>query len=93
MTGQRVRGNGVPIDDLEGVYLDGRCGLDHLGADVLRRARVTVAAQVAAAHPHPLDDLMPRLAGRTLAQSPLIAAELKHALAAFGLLPETGGTP
>lgn len=51
-----------------------------------RAAAVRLADQVAAEHPHPLDDLMPRLAGRQLGQDPVIAAGVQELLDAIGLL-------
>ncbi|HEY9372842.1 hypothetical protein [Streptomyces sp.] len=51
-----------------------------------RAAAVHVADRIAAEHPHPLDDVMPRLAGRQLAADPVIAAGVRELLAALGLL-------
>ena len=53
-----------------------------------RKASVRVADQIAAEHPHPLDDVMPRLAGRQLAKDPAIADETRHLLDVLGLLPD-----
>ncbi|MFP3986949.1 hypothetical protein U9R90_05480 [Streptomyces sp. E11-3] len=55
-----------------------------------REAAVTVADRIAAEHPHELDDLMPRLAGKQLAHDPVVAARVRELLDALGLLP-TGG--
>lgn len=51
----------------------------------LRRAAVHVADRIAAANPHPLDDLDPRLAGRELAEDPVIAAGVRELLDALDL--------
>jgi hypothetical protein len=53
-------------------------------ARILRRAAVRIADQIAAEHPHPLDDVMPRLAGRQLAHDPAAAASLLELLDAIG---------
>lgn len=48
-----------------------------VGTPTVRQARaaaVHVADRIGAEHPHELDDVMPRLAGRQLAQDPAIAA-------------------
>jgi hypothetical protein len=56
-----------------------------LPAALQRAAAVRIADQVAAEHPHPLDDLMPRLAGRLLAKDPAVAAGVRELLdAVFG---------
>ncbi|MER6492627.1 hypothetical protein [Streptomyces griseorubiginosus] len=44
-----------------------------------------ITRRVAAQNPHELDDVMPRLAGRLVAQDPLIAAGLLELLDALGL--------
>jgi len=62
------------------------------GDQVRRDAAVHVADRVAAEHPHPLDELMPKLAGRQLASDPVVAADVLELLAALGLIPD-GGTP
>ncbi|MWA08835.1 hypothetical protein [Streptomyces sp. BA2] len=54
-----------------------------------RRAAVRVADAIAAEHPHALDDIMPRLAGRELGQDPAIAADLSGLLAALGIEART----
>ncbi|MFD4547202.1 hypothetical protein [Streptomyces sp. NPDC058466] len=54
----------------------------------LRAAAVHVADRAGAANPHPLDDLMPKLAGRELAQDPAIAAGVLELLAALGIRPD-----
>lgn len=51
---------------------------------VLRRAAVHIADQVAAQNPHELDGLMPKLAGRQLANDPAVRAELLQLLDAIG---------
>lgn len=53
-----------------------------------RAAAVRIADQVGAEHPHPLDDLMPRLAGKQLGQDPVIAAGVLELLDAIGLLED-----
>ena len=53
-----------------------------------RAAAVHIADRVAAEHPHPLDDLMPRLAGKQLATDPVIADELSDLLGALGIRPD-----
>lgn len=53
-------------------------------ARILRRAAVRIADGVAAEHPHPLDDVMPKLAGRQLAQDPAVSAGLLELLDAIG---------
>jgi hypothetical protein len=54
----------------------------------LRKAAVTLAGQVAAEHPHPLDDLMPRLAGRLIAEDPAVRAQVLELLDAIGYRKE-----
>ncbi|MEV0556314.1 hypothetical protein AB0I27_23030 [Streptomyces sp. NPDC050597] len=51
-----------------------------------RAAALRIADQVGAENPHPLDELMPRLAGRQLGQDPVIAAGVRELLDAIGLL-------
>lgn len=50
-----------------------------------RRAAVNVADRIASEHPHALDLLMPKLAGRTLAKDPAIAAGVLELLETLGL--------
>lgn len=50
-----------------------------------RKAAVQVARRVAADHPHPLDDAMPKLAGRQTARRLDVRAELLGLLDALGL--------
>ena len=60
-----------------------------VGAPTVRQARaaaVHCADRIAAEHPHPLDDVMPKLAGRTLAQDPTVRAETLELLDVLGLL-------
>jgi hypothetical protein len=54
----------------------------------LRAAAVHVADRVATRHPHCLDDVMPRLAGRQVAKDPTAATELLELLDVLGLVPE-----
>lgn len=54
----------------------------------LRAAAVHVADRVAARHPHDLDAVMPRLAGRLVAKDPAVADELLELLDVLGLTPE-----
>jgi hypothetical protein len=57
------------------------------------RAAVHVADHVARQHPHPLDDTMPKLAGRLTARNPAARAQLLELLDALGLTEHTpGGT-
>lgn len=50
-----------------------------------RAAAVRIADQICVEHPDPLDDTMPKLAGRLLAQDPAVAAGLRELLdAIFG---------
>ena len=51
-----------------------------------RAAAVHCADRIAAEHPHELDELMPRLAGKQLAQEPAIAAGVLELLDALGLI-------
>lgn len=53
--------------------------------DQLRAAAVHCADRVAAEHPHPLDDYMPKLAGRLIAQDPTVRGDLLELLDAIGL--------
>lgn len=55
---------------------------------IIRRAAVHAADRVAAAHPHELDALMPRLAGRLTAQDPAVRAEVLELLDAIGYRKE-----
>ncbi len=51
-----------------------------------RAAAVHVADRIAAEHPHELDELMPKLAGKQLAQDPAIAAGVLKLLDVLGLV-------
>ncbi len=53
-----------------------------------RRLAVHCADRVASAHPHDLDGLMPRLAGRLTARNPQARAELLLLLDAIGYRKE-----
>ena len=53
-----------------------------------RAAAVHIADQVGAEHPHPLDDVMPKLAGRTLAADPAVSTQVTDLLAALGIRPD-----
>ncbi|MGW4786163.1 hypothetical protein [Streptomyces sp. NPDC004230] len=55
----------------------------------LRAAAINVADRIAAEHPHPLDDVLPRLAGRQLGQDPVIAAGVLELLDTLGLHTNT----
>lgn len=81
MTHRSLRGVGPQIEPADTTCL----GLAELTADQTRRASVHVADRIAAEHPHPLDDLMPRLAGRQLATDPVIAAGLLELLDQLGI--------
>jgi hypothetical protein len=54
----------------------------------LRKAAVRIADQIAAEHPHPLDDVMPRIAGAVIAKDPVIAAGVLELLAQLGIQPD-----
>lgn len=56
-----------------------------LSAAQIRRAAVHASDHIGAEHPHPLDDLMPKLAGRELAKDPVIAAGLLEVLDQLGI--------
>ena len=56
-----------------------------LTAQQQRAAAVHVADRIAAEHPHPLDDVMPKLAGRLIAQDPAVRGGLLELLDALGL--------
>jgi hypothetical protein len=58
-------------------------------ADQQRAAAVHVADRIAAEHPHPLDDVMPRLAGRLIAKDPVVAVGVRELLAALGITDTT----
>lgn len=58
-----------------------------------RAAAVRAADQVGVENPHPLDDLMPRLAGKQLGQDPVIAAGVLELLDALGLKPRQPRRP
>jgi len=49
-----------------------------------RRAAKHCADRIAAQHPHPLDGLMPKLAGRLIAQNPTVRADVLELLDAIG---------
>jgi hypothetical protein len=53
-----------------------------------RKAAIRIADQIAAEHPHPLDDVMPRIAGAVIAKDPAIAAGVLELLAALGIRPD-----
>lgn len=59
-----------------------------LAVEQLRAAAVHVADRVAAEHPHPLDDLMPKLAGRGIAYDPAVRGQVRELLDILGLLPK-----
>jgi hypothetical protein len=48
-------------------------------------AALHIADRVAGEHPHPLDDTMPRLAGRLVGRDPEAADSVRELLAALGL--------
>lgn len=54
------------------------------GAEAHRGAAVRCADWIAARYPHELDQLMPKLAGRTLAKEPDVRADLLELLDAIG---------
>ena len=62
-----------------------------------RAAAVHVADRIAAEHPHPLDDVMPKLAGKQIAQDAAITAGVLELLDVLGLIrprrqPEGGAS-
>lgn len=57
-------------------------------ARIERRAAIRAADHVAAEHPDPRDDVMPKLAGRELAKNPDAAAGVLELLDALGLRPD-----
>lgn len=57
-------------------------------AELERKAAVRIADHVAAKHPHPLDEYMPRIAGAVLAKDPAIAAGVLELLAVLGIRPD-----
>lgn len=59
--------------------------VEPLTVDQRRAAAVHLADRIATEHPHPLDDLMPRLAGRLVAANPVVAAGVRELLDALGL--------
>lgn len=54
------------------------------GPEALRKLAVHCADRIAAEHPHELDQLMPKLAGRLIAQDPTARADLLELLDAIG---------
>jgi hypothetical protein len=44
--------------------------------DLDRRAGKSIADQIAREHPHPLDDVMPRIAGAVIARNPQARADV-----------------
>lgn len=52
-----------------------------------RAAAVHAADRIAAEHPHSLDELMPRLAGRLIGRDPEVRRELVDLLDVLGLAP------
>lgn len=54
--------------------------------ETLRQAAVNVAGGLAHHHPHELDDLDPKAAGRELAKDPEISADLRELLGYLGYL-------
>lgn len=61
--------------------------------DAERAAAVHVADRIGAEHPHPLDELMPRLAGRLIAQDPVVMAGVRELLDLLGLDKSHTGRP
>ena len=56
-------------------------------ARVQRAAAVHVADRVASEHPHPLDEQMPKLAGRLTGRNPEARQQLLDLLDALGVTP------
>jgi len=59
------------------------------GPSATRAAAVHVADRIAAEHPHPLDDQMPKLAGRLIAKDPAARTHLLELLDELGLTNQT----
>lgn len=77
MSGREIESSGIALPQMKP---DERQRIE-------RAAAVQIADQVGVEHPHPLDDLMPRLAGKQLGQDPVIAAGVLELLDAIGLKP------
>lgn len=63
-------------------------GRTHTSRSEQRRAAIHVADRIAAEHPHDLDGIMPRLAGRQIASDQGARAELLDLLDVLGLTYE-----
>lgn len=61
----------------------------NVNASLQRAAALHVADRLAVEHPHPLDDQMPRLAGRLVGRDPEVRRQARELLDALGLLPKT----
>jgi hypothetical protein len=57
-------------------------------AALQRQAAIRIADQIAAEHPHPLDEYMPRVAGAVIAKDPVVAAGVLELLAALAIRPD-----
>lgn len=53
-----------------------------------RQAAIHIADRVAADYPHDLDDVMPKLAGRTIAHDPRARRDLAELLDALDIQPD-----
>lgn len=56
--------------------------------DLARKTAIRIADHIGAEHPHPLDDVMPRIAGAVIAKDPAIATGVLELLAALGIRPD-----
>ena len=65
----------------------------HVDPRVQRAAAVHVADRIAAKHPHPLDEQMPKLAGRLIGRDPIVAAGVLELLDALGIRAAARRTP
>lgn len=62
-------------------------GRTHIDDEEKRKAAISVADRVARDYPHDLDDLMPKLAGRSIAYDRRARNDLIDLLDALGLTP------
>lgn len=70
---------------MSGRELDNKSlGDTRIDGDLHRWAAKHCADRIAAEHPHPLDELMPKLAGRLIAQDPTVRADVLELLDAIG---------
>lgn len=60
----------------------------HTTAGQQRQAAIHIADRIAADYPHDLDEVMPKLAGRTVAHDPRARRDLAELLDALGISPD-----